>query len=137
MEFVKRQQYSQQWLIQLPATYQIFFFFLKKKACPAFVNANAEKHFTDSCCLSWRAMQHAHGLWRPKSPPLRICSGCVGIQRVWHSPAWRERKAEHSTAHHRVTTLQGAVSSRLCHGLASPGHRSHLPFFLHGTPRQF
>lgn len=24
MEFVKRQQYSQQWLIQLPATYQIF-----------------------------------------------------------------------------------------------------------------
>lgn len=40
MEFVKRQQYSQQWLIQLPATYQIFFL----KAYPVFVNANAEKH---------------------------------------------------------------------------------------------
>lgn len=48
MEFVKRQQYSQQWLIQLPATYQIFFF---KKAYPVFVNANAEKHFKELLSL--------------------------------------------------------------------------------------
>lgn len=41
MEFVKRQQYSQQWLIQLPATYQIFFF-LKGLS-----NANEEKHFKE------------------------------------------------------------------------------------------
>lgn len=72
MEFVKRQQYSQQWLIQLPATYQIFFL----KAYPAFVNANAGKHFKESSLSSLGNDTHAHGFSRRKSPPLRIRCGC-------------------------------------------------------------
>lgn len=58
MEFVKRQQCSQQWLIQLPATYQISFF----KGLSSFCKCKCRKTFKESSLIAILAERatHAH-----------------------------------------------------------------------------